>query len=78
MTPTFKDEKGYKFSIFSNEEIRIHVHVYKGSKSAKVWLEPKIELAENKGFKEAELNRIMQMVIENEEEFKTKYRVHIR
>jgi hypothetical protein len=32
MSPTFLKEKGYKFSIFSNEEERIHIHVYKADK----------------------------------------------
>ncbi|MDR0698530.1 MAG: DUF4160 domain-containing protein [Tannerella sp.] len=78
MSPTFKCENGYRFGIFSNEENRMHVHVYKENNSAKIWLEPLVELADNKGFQEKELSKIIQTVIENEEEFKSKYRAHIR
>jgi hypothetical protein len=78
MSPTFKYENGYRFGIFSNEENRMHVHVYKGNNSTKIWLEPFVELAENKGFQEKELSKIIQIVIKNEEEFKSKYRAHIR
>jgi hypothetical protein len=78
MSPTFKNESGYRFSIFSNEEIRMHVHVYKENSSAKVWLEPCVELAENKGFSAKEVSKIVKIVADNEEEFKAKYQAHIR
>jgi hypothetical protein len=77
MSPTFKSEKGYRFHIWSNEESRMHVHVSKDDNSAKVWLEPSIEIAENKGFSEKELNKIIKIVSENENEFKSKFREHI-
>jgi hypothetical protein len=77
MSPIFKNENGYRFSIFSNEENRIHVHVYKEKSSAKIWLEPSVEIAENKGFSRKELKQIIKIVKENEEDFKTKYRAHI-
>jgi len=77
VSPIFKSENGYRFSIFSNEEKRMHVHVYKEKNHAKIWLEPIVELAENKGFSEKELNYIFKVVKENEDDFKTKYRAHI-
>lgn len=57
MSPAFIIEKGYKFSIFSNEEKRMHVHVFKDNNSAKVWLEPIVELADSRGFSEMELKK---------------------
>ena len=77
MSPTLRNESGYRFSIFSNEEKRIHVHVYKENNSAKIWIEPVVELAENKGFSQKDLNKIMKIVKGHEEDFKTKYREHI-
>ena len=77
MSPLFKSEKGYRFSIFSNEESRMHVHVFKDTHSAKVWLEPIVELAENRGFSEIEMNRIMKIVRKDEDDFKAKYKAHI-
>ena len=49
MSPKFKEQNGYIFKIFSNEESRIHIHVIKAENECKYWLEPKIELAENFG-----------------------------
>jgi hypothetical protein len=77
MSPLFTIEKGYRFSIFSNEETRMHVHVYKDNHNAKIWLEPVIELAENKGFSKRDLNKIIVIVKENENDFKAKYKAHI-
>ena len=77
MSPTFKTDGAMRYSIFSNEENRMHVHVYLGSKQAKVWLEPMVEFAENKGFSKTELNKIIKTVKENENDFKAKYKAHI-
>jgi len=77
MSPIFKTEAGYRFSIFSNEENRMHIHVFRENKHAKIWLEPNVELADNKGFSKKEMNIILKIIKENEEDFKTKYRAHI-
>jgi DNA-binding transcriptional regulator YhcF (GntR family) len=77
MSPTFKTERGYRFHIWSNEESRMHVHISKDDNAAKVWLEPIIEIAENKGFSEEELNKIIKIVSNNESEFKAKFSEHI-
>jgi len=77
MSLIFRQEKGFRFRIFSNEESRMHVHVYKGNNKAKIWLEPIVELAENKGFSEKELNKIISITKKNEDEFKTKYQARI-
>ena len=77
MSPLFKSEKGYRFSIFSNEESRMHVHVFKNTNSAKVWLEPTVEFSENKGFSENEMRQIIKIVKKNEDNFKAKYKAHI-
>ena len=77
MSPTFKIERGYRFSIFSNEENRMHIHVFKDSNNAKIWLEPIIELAENNGFSEKELKKIMIIVSGNEDDFRARYKAHI-
>ncbi|MDR1883824.1 MAG: DUF4160 domain-containing protein [Prevotella sp.] len=77
MSPTFLDKQGYKFGIFSNEEKRMHVHIYKQDCEVKIWLEPTVEIAQNYGFSKKELREIITIVKENEEDFKTKYRAHI-
>ncbi len=50
MSPKFKEQNGFIFKIYSNEESRIHIHVVKAGNECKYWLEPGIELAENFGF----------------------------
>ncbi|GHT33286.1 hypothetical protein FACS189434_07030 [Bacteroidia bacterium] len=77
MSPTFKTDGTTRYSIFSNEENRMHIHIYQNNKQAKVWLEPIVELAENKGFSTTELNKIIKTVKENEDDFKAKYKAHI-
>jgi len=77
MSPTFKSEKGYRFYIWSNEEERMHIHICNENNTAKVWLEPIVELADNKGFSAKELNKIIKIVKKNENEFKEKFKAHI-
>ena len=55
----------------------MHVHISKDDNTAKVWLEPGIEIAESKGFSENELNKIIKIISKNENEFKSKFREHI-
>ena len=47
MSPVFHRESSYTFKIFSNEELRMHIHVFRDDFEAKFWLEPEVELAEN-------------------------------
>ena len=57
MSLKFKQEDGFVFKIYSNEEERMHIHVVKAENEAKFWLEPQIELAENYGFGNKELKK---------------------
>ncbi|MGC4128617.1 MAG: DUF4160 domain-containing protein [Bergeyella sp.] len=77
MSPKFLDENGYVFKIYSREEPRMHVHIIQGKNNAKCWLEPEIEIAENKGFRNHQINEILKIVKENEQDFKEKWRKHL-
>ncbi|MBR3758120.1 MAG: DUF4160 domain-containing protein [Bacteroidaceae bacterium] len=77
MSPKFKQEEGFVFRIFSNEEVRMHIHVVKAENEAKFWLEPQIELAENFGFTNKDLKKITKMVENYGDEFKRLYAEHI-
>ena len=77
MSPKFKQEDGYVFKIYSNEEERKHIHVVKAEFEAKFWLEPEVELAENYGFNNKELKKITQLVRKYGDEFKRKFTEHI-
>jgi hypothetical protein len=48
----------------------------KGGNYCKFWLEPTIELAENKGFKQHELNKANQIIEQNEKGFNEKWAEH--
>jgi len=78
MSPTFLHEKTYRFFTWSKEEERKHIHVVQDDKQCKFWLEPTIEMAENNGFKEFELNEILKIIIKNETEFNNKWNKHFR
>lgn len=73
MSPKFKEQNGFVFKIYSNEETRIHIHIIKAEKEAKYWLEPNIELAENYGFNSKELSFIEKILTENGDYFKVKF-----
>ncbi len=73
MSPKFLSESGFVFKVFSREEVRKHIHIEKDNNKAKVWLEPKIELAKNKGFKKHDINKILKIVKENASNFKEQW-----
>ena len=56
----------------------MHVHVFSPDGEAKFWLEPRIELAINKGLTSVELNELAKVVAEHEEEIREHWRRHFR
>ena len=77
MSPTLKKERGYTFKIYSNEEERLHINVLTDNDEAKFWLEPQIELANNYGFSEKEINVITKIIQNNADTFREQYKQHI-
>ena len=77
MSPKFRQEDGYTFKIYSNEEERKHVHVVRAECEAKFWLEPQIELAANYGFGSKDLKKITELVEKYEDDFKQLFAAHI-
>ena len=77
MSPKFRQEEGFVFKIYSNEEERMHIHVVKAENEAKFWLEPAIELAENFGFSSKDIKKITKMVETYGNEFKQQFAAHI-
>lgn len=67
---------GFDFFFYSMEEGRRHIHVEKGENTAKVWLEPIMELAYNRGFTSKELKFILQTITDNEQVIKDKWYSH--
>ncbi len=60
MSPAVFRYNQYKFFyFFSLEERRMHVHVWSLDGKTKIWLEPEVELAVNKGLKQSEISELL-------------------
>ena len=60
--PTVLRQKGYRFFFFSLDRAEpIHIHVEKGEKYAKFWLNP-ISVARSRGFRDHELREIVGII----------------
>ena len=57
--------EGYKCRFYSSDVYEPpHVHVLRGDREAKIWLNP-IEVSYNRGYNQTELNRIVRLMTEN-------------
>ena len=76
MSPTVFREGRYRFYFFSREEERLHIHIASPEGEAKFWLEPVLELAENKGLASRELTKLAKIVEEHEQQIRDAWREH--
>jgi Domain of unknown function (DUF4160) len=76
MSPTVFRDGPFRFFFFSREEERLHIHVHSPDGEAKFWLDPEIELARNHGLTAQDLNRVLQLVIDHEQEIRDAWRSH--
>ena len=56
----------------------MHVHVTSPGGEAKIWIEPAVELALNRGLKDIELREIIQIIQERHDEIKNHWHRHFR
>jgi hypothetical protein len=67
--PTVLNIGSYRFFFYSGDQDEPpHIHVERDNHLAKFWLRP-VRLQNSRGFKRKELNRIQQLVEENQERF---------
>lgn len=59
--PTILREQGFRFLLYLNDHLPMHVHVSKGGAEAKVLLEPAIEVTKNSGFRSQESGALQQL-----------------
>ena len=79
MPKAIADIEGFKFSFWSNENAEpIHVHVYKAGAGAKFWIQPEIRLAWNKGFKIAQLRRILTILEDQQDAIQEAWKDHFQ
>lgn len=66
--PTVFRLAGARFFFYSNEgdpREGLHVHVERGGASAKIWVQPKVAVAESFGFDRRELSELRRIVDDN-------------
>jgi hypothetical protein len=74
--PTVLRLEGYRFFFYSLEGAEPpHIHVEHGDNVAKYWLDP-VSLAQSRGFRSHELNRLRALVIEHRVMFTEAWNVH--
>ncbi len=76
MSPTFLRFKNFRFYVNSREETRKHIHVHTPDGEVKIWLQPKIKIAENYGVRKQDLKEIIKIINERNEEFKNRWDKH--
>ena len=76
MSPTVFSKEGFRFYFFSREEARLHVHVHHAEGEVKVWLDPRIEVAQNHGLKSRQLTKVLRLVNEHEREIREAWKEH--
>lgn len=77
MSPEITRVGQYRIYFWSHEEDRMHVHVrHNDGRYAKVWIEPEIEIARQKGFKEHEIKLVLKIVREIENVIKEEWKKH--
>ena len=78
MSPTVFRDGRYRFFFNSREEDRMHVHIETPEGQMKVWLEPRIELAQNHEVPERDVTRILRIVENRHGEIERRWREHHR
>jgi hypothetical protein len=76
MSPTVFRDGPFRFFFFPREEERLHIHVQSPVGEAKFWIEPRIELARNYQLSEQDLSRVLQSVIDHEQEIRDAWQRH--
>ena len=66
----------FRFFFFSREEERLHIHVQSAEGEAKFWIEPQIELARNHQPSAQDLSRVLQLILDHEQEIRDAWRRH--
>ena len=61
--PKILEINGYKFYIYTNDHLPVHVHVIKSGSETKVILVPEIMIQNNYGFKAKELKQIIEIIV---------------
>lgn len=78
MSPTIVRAEGVRLYFFAREEPRIHVHAKAGGGKAKIWIEPVIEVAENRGLTRRQLAVAVRLVRQHERAIREAWKAYFR
>lgn len=78
VSPTVFRAGPFRFFFFSREEPRVHIHVVSPDGEAKYWIEPEIQLASNYGYRDSDLRRIEELIVEHIEVIRNAWERHFR
>jgi hypothetical protein len=76
VSPTVLRVRGYRFYFFSREEVRPHVHVQHATGEAKIWLQPRVEAAQNYGLSAKRLATALRLVEEHYDRINAAWTAH--
>ena len=76
--PTILRYKNYRFFFFSNEETRMHVHIFSPDGEAKFWIEPVVALADYKGLSERQLKTLAKIVESHAKDIEKAWKTHFK
>lgn len=76
MSPTIVRAEGVRLYFFSREESRVHIHARAGRGMAKIWIEPVIEVAENRGLTRRQLAVAARLVRRHEREIREAWKTY--
>lgn len=75
VSPTIFRDGELRF-FFSREEPRLHVHVQGPEGEAKFWIEPRIELASQRGLSASALSRARRLIRSHESQIREAWRAY--
>jgi hypothetical protein len=70
--PTIHREHGFRFVIYLDDHLPAHIHII-GDGEAKIAIEPSVELIWQKGFTKLDVKKALDVVIEKQMEFRSKW-----
>jgi Domain of unknown function (DUF4160) len=76
MSPTIFRARGLRFFFFSREERRLHIHVVGAEGEAKIWIEPRIEVARSYGLSDRTLTIVLDLIREREDDIRRAWDRH--
>lgn len=76
MSPTVLRVRGFRFYFFSREETRAHVHVQHADGEAKIWIDPRVELALNHGLSARQIATAIRIVENHHDDIREAWATH--